>query len=306
MQPPHLLHQVDKLTITNAKGEKFSAVADRKGSFDKILYNGNMILQNNYNAYGELVKTEDKLSGAVTTYAYNTVGALKQYSKSKSGSSYTESVKYDVKGRKEKITYLGTVTRTDEVTYSSSANDKIIKMTTGGYVASFNEDEQGRFCGKSVVVNGMYSEYFTIDYIKENDHLTNLPESICFNEDFFTYHYDNNGNISHIYCNGVLAARYKYDTANRLIREDNLAFSKSYFFSYDNNGNIITREESGYTTSDSYTLGMGAVTSISYTKDRMNSFKGQSCTYDAVVIPLYIAVNKPDGNVVENLYRLTA
>ena len=124
MQPPHLLHQVDELTITNAKGEKFSAVADRKGSFDKILYNGNMILQNNYNAYGELVKTEDKLSGAVTTYAYNTVGALKQYSKSKSGSSYTESVKYDVKGRIEKITYLGTVTRTDEVTYSSSANDK--------------------------------------------------------------------------------------------------------------------------------------------------------------------------------------
>jgi hypothetical protein len=47
------------------------------------------------------------------------------------------------------------------------------------------------------------------------------------------------GNVSKVFENGKLLASYSYDSVNRLIREDNVAFSKSYFFTYDNNGNIV-------------------------------------------------------------------
>ncbi len=55
------------------------------------------------------------------------------------------------------------------------------------------------------------------------------------------------GNIEKIYKNGELSVRYTYDKLNRLIREDNKAFGKTWLMTYDTNGNILYKKETSYT-----------------------------------------------------------
>ena len=49
------------------------------------------------------------------------------------------------------------------------------------------------------------------------------------------------GNIVEIFEKGRSAFRYEYDALGRLTREDNVAFSKTTTWTYDNNGNIIAK-----------------------------------------------------------------
>ena len=83
---------------------------------------------------------------------------------------------------------------------------------------------------------------------------------------------------------GVLLAQYDYDTLGRLVREDNKSFNKSYFYTYDNNGNILAKESCAFITG-AHTVGTGDVTSYTYSKDKMIKFGTQSCVYDAVGNP---------------------
>ena len=83
---------------------------------------------------------------------------------------------------------------------------------------------------------------------------------------------------------GVLLAQYDYVTLGRLVREDNKSFNKSYFYTYDNNGNILAKESCAFTTG-AHTVGTGDVTSYTYSKDKMIKFGTQSCVYDAVGNP---------------------
>ena len=91
-----------------------------------------------------------------------------------------------------------------------------------------------------------------VTYRKVGDHATNMPATVWFGngntiKDSIKYKYDSCGNICEITQNGHLFARYKYDSLNRLIREDSKALKKTYIFSYDANGNIVERCEYAYT-----------------------------------------------------------
>ena len=55
-------------------------------------------------------------------------------------------------------------------------------------------------------------------------------------------------NIIEVFENGRTACRYEYDALVRLTREDNVAFSKTTTWGYDNNGNIIAKYEYAITT----------------------------------------------------------
>lgn len=124
------------------------------------------------------------------------MGALKEYALTKSGSSYKESAVYDVKGRLQEITYTGTVSRTDVFRHSESAVENIQQITTGDYVIKPNQDIYQRYTGKEVLISGIKVDYEEIAYLKETDHLTNLPKEITYKNDYLTYKYDSNGNIT--------------------------------------------------------------------------------------------------------------
>jgi len=58
----------------------------------------------------------------------------------------------------------------------------------------------------------------------------------------FQYAYDANGNIT-LATVGTNRARYTYDSANQLTREDNQAAGKTWVWTYDDAGNILTKKE---------------------------------------------------------------
>ena len=107
----------------------------------------------------------------------------------------------------------------------------------------------------------------------------------------FRYVYDNRGNITEIYDTSAvteaLYAKYAYDEAGQLIREDCAALNKTVTYSYDKGGNLVTKMEYPFTTG---TLG-AATDTVSYTydsvwKDKLVSFNGKAITYDAIGNPL--------------------
>ena len=89
--------------------------------------------------------------------------------------------------------------------------------------------------------------------------------------------YDDNGNIA-----SYGGTSYLYDKLNRLVRENNFAIDKTIIWEYDVGGNITSRKEYAYTTSN--TLG-AATNTYTYSygsgwKDQLTSFGGKACVYD--------------------------
>ena len=105
----------------------------------------------------------------------------------------------------------------------------------------------------------------------------------------YTYQYDGNGNITSV-SDGTYTTTYVYDTANQLIRENNQAAGKSWEWTYDNAGNILSKKEYAYTTG---TLGT-VLDTVSYTykssgwKDVLASYDGQTVSSDGIGNPITI------------------
>ena len=97
----------------------------------------------------------------------------------------------------------------------------------------------------------------------------------------YTYSYDSNGNIATV-SDGTHTTRYSYDSANQLTREDNQAAGKSWTYTYDDAGNILSKAEYAYTTG---TLGT-AVSTVSYAYgdtswgDLLTGYGGKTVTSD--------------------------
>lgn len=118
-------------------------------------------------------------------------------------------------------------------------------------------------------------------------------------ENEYSYEYDGNGNITHIY-SGIdestrtLKNRYTYDDADQLIREDKNA-TGTYTYTYDQGGNITSKSEYGYTLGE---IPETPLNTINYTydnvwKDKLISYDGQTITYDSLGNPL--TVGDKDG-----------
>jgi len=69
-------------------------------------------------------------------------------------------------------------------------------------------------------------------------------------KDSLKYKYDCMGNIIGVCENGIPVSSYEYDSLGRLVRENNKKFGKTYFFTYDRNGNILAKYEYAYTKVD--------------------------------------------------------
>ena len=87
--------------------------------------------------------------------------------------------------------------------------------------------------------------------------------------------------------NGHLAARYKYDSLNRLVREDNKPMDKTVLFTYDTAGNITERCEYAFTSKEGEALEELACThySYDYEGDRLISYNGESIVYNVLGNP---------------------
>ena len=99
-------------------------------------------------------------------------------------------------------------------------------------------------------------------------------------------------------------ARYKYDSLNRLVREDNKPMNKTVIFTYDTAGNITERCEYAFTSKEGEALEELACTHFSYDYDgdKLISYNGESVAYNVLGNPTIYR-----GNAIEWQYgnRLT-
>ena len=115
-----------------------------------------------------------------------------------------------------------------------------------------------------------------------------MPSTVRHKDNIIKYKYDNMGNISEIRENGILTARYTYDTIGRLVREDNKHSFTTTLYTYDNNGNILFKKNHAFTLNDAdYLEEMEyTVDTYKYDGDKLMSYNGEPFVYDDIGNPI--------------------
>ena len=96
-------------------------------------------------------------------------------------------------------------------------------------------DKLGRLQKKTIGLNTPYET--TITYVDVGTNKTSglIASYRNGNDDPYLYTYDDNGNITSV-THGSIVNTYVYDTANRLIRENNAELNQTITYAYDDWG----------------------------------------------------------------------
>ena len=245
---------VDACASKNAKNESVTSYMDKQGKVRRITTPAGKNIDYAYNAKGETTSVTDGVSGKTESYTYNdTYDRPTSYAR---GTEYTEAYAYDKYGKVSSVTQSGAATRTYTYAYKDNAARELESITTGAYKFSPQTDKLGRNAGREVWKDNAKFAAEYIYYRKVGDHATNMPGSVYFGKkkgdilsitENIKYKYDRMGNICRIDENGEPVVWYKYDALNRLIREDNKTFKKTWVYSYDNKGNILKQRAFAFT-----------------------------------------------------------
>ncbi len=282
---------------------------DSKKNFIQATLDGKILFVNKYSKTNDLIFSEDRVTGVVTTTDYDVQNSrFKSISKSKGSDGYI---------------YLDTVKEKFEYESYGLVKEHSIRVDNSGlldhkYVFAYNDDTAkslksielpnglqfepqkdflGRDCGKILLKNGnkFLGEY--ISFRKEGDHTSDMISSIRYGEikngnysisGGVRYKYDVCGNIIEKWENGKFSAAYAYDSLNRLVREDNVALQKTWLFSYDGNGNRDSKIELPFTrqkTSKIADYSNATIENYSYDGDMLVSCGENVFSYDGFGCP---------------------
>ena len=287
---------VDACASKNANGETITSYTDKQGKLRRITMPSGANIDYAYNAKGETTSITDGVSGKTESYTYDdTYDRLTNYTR-KAGetSEYTEAYAYDKYGKVSSVTQSGAATRTYTYAYKSNAARELESITTGAYKFSPQTDKLGRNAGREVWKDNAKFAAEYIYYRKVGDHATNMPGSVYFGKkkgdilsitENIKYKYDRMGNICRIDENGEPVVWYKYDALNRLIREDNKTFKKTWVYSYDNKGNILCKRETAFTLKENVEESEFTSVQYEYDGDKLLTYGTEACEYDAIGNP---------------------
>ncbi len=255
------LKDVMSLTVVNANNEKVKAETDKNLTYCKMYYGDTLEAEAVFDEYGGLTKFTD---GGTSEYTYNELGMLTDYKYSEDEvEKYSENTVYNIHGAVIGITQSGKVDFTYKYRYGGVMSEKLEEITISDKTVITPEyDKTGVYTGRKVKVNGAEIIAEKINYGEKNYSLQTeagvstlrrksyLPSEFSYTENNVTksivYGYDEKGNITEI--NGGIGklTEYIYDKANRLVREDNQVFDRTYIYDYDKNGNITKKSEYKY------------------------------------------------------------
>lgn len=289
----------DRVSLVNSNGESFIAETTYNGKYEAAYYKASvnnkdkLIIERKYDGLGKLNKIKDNLSGTVANLYYDRCGNITNYIEQVGESIFEENYIYDTRGRIKQIEYsrpdiyLG---RIDSFEYFDNIDGTMHKLSTGDYNVEMLNSSDNRYRGKKFslkIRNKECNGEESVEYVNENSRATHLPERITYDGgNYIDYVYDGCENITEIRKNDVLVARYKYDSINRLVREDNSELNESYFYTYDENGNILKKRTYAYTLEDRVAeADANAVKYYGYDKDRLISNDEETFLYDNIGNP---------------------
>ena len=263
-----------------------------------------------YNAEGAVSEFIDYVVGERYLYRYDAIGRVESvscYYLDGTTVMITDKInqQYDQYNRPSTLNYihkLGTSTYTFNSSYTYDLLGRVSSYTENGFSTAYTYLPMGML-DKQTATNGVFSIETEHAYEEGNGSEGTIHEltgrvsgstvTVKYSttqkaQTAYTYTYDDEGNITHIYVGGVLKYSYVYDNLNQLTRENNAYTGKTYVYTYDNAGNILTKKTYAYTTG---TLGsVQSTNTYSYGNsswgDQLTAFNGISFTYDALGNPL--------------------
>lgn len=246
----------------------------------EVKTDGKTAYEYRYDEDGNLQEEKDCENGIVYSYGYEDGCLTKVESnnafcikKESSNDEKTEKTSYEIKGEK----------RTQNV--KKNEEDKKVSTTllSGGKITVDSEDNSRE-------------EHIYDDDGKEilyTDIIVNEKKEILekhHNGTKYTYQYDKNGNITHIYENDTLVRSYEYDGFNQLIRENNKDSNRTELYTYDKGGNILSNKVYEYTLNSVETKPCIKQNKYGYQtdgwKDILISVNGEKISYDAIGNPI--------------------
>ena len=207
---------------------------------------------------------------------------------------FFETYVYDKYGQVSSVAQSGAATRTYSYAYKETAAHDLASIGTGTYNFLPQTDKLGRNAGREITESDVKLAAEYIYYRKVGDHATNMPSAVYFGKksgdkfpiaESIKYKYDKMGNICRIDENGAPVVWYKYDALNRLIREDNKSFGKTWLYSYDNKGNILCKRETSFTLKENAEECEFESVQYEYEGDKLLSYGTEECVYDEIGNP---------------------
>ena len=289
--------EYDEVKVTNAKKESVTVRSDKRGNvLSKSLSDG-VSLAYSYDATDRLTSIVEKGSnGSIRSlgYSYDTLDRILEYTET-TGSVVTqkETFTYDDFGRVSSLVQNTGMNYLYEYN-NDSASRELKSISVSGIKLKPQLDCLGRHKGKEILVNNTKIAEENIVYRKVGDHATHVPASIYFGavkngnyvlNEHLKYAYDEMGNISKVYENGDIVAQYAYDKLNRLIREDNKRFGKTWLYSYDNNGNLLVKKETSFTLKTDIEENTFTISRYAYDGDQLKGYNDEAFVYDEIGNP---------------------
>ena len=290
LDDPDYLHGIQNFIYGSASGNTMERSEDEillKKTFEDV--NGWSETEYNYDEKKRLtkrtVKSIDVNSGYVEEYEYGDDNEMVSKVITVGLAQYNIEYTYD-KGdalngmRKQSMSFNTGDLHQMEQEYLYDALGRLIKVSMEGSYESVGDSYHSREYTYATNEGNTTSQIATLRSVFGYDTTGGVGEETF--TDNITY--DGNGNITEIAESGLTNHyRYYYDSLNRLIREDNPAFDKTFRYEYDDYGNIVKKTECDYN------LTTGTEKSYAYAqnswRDRLTSFNGQTITYDATGNP---------------------
>lgn len=272
---------------------------ENNGNLYKIIYGNNHVVTFDYDNFNR-VKILHKMDNDYH-YKYDNNGNIAKIL----SNNHKEKFKYDIKKRIDEYVYDDFKIKykydsNDNITNKTyrlnddslvientfDKDDQLTKIVFGDKEINYYYDGLGRLINKNIN-NSFNIEY---EYLSHGKRTSNLIESIKESGNKFSYKYDKLNNITDVYCNDNLIKKYYYDNINELIKEEDLEINKKTEYTYDNNGNILSKvmksmEDNSVIRSDTY------IYQNNNWEDQLTKFNDQDITYDMIGNPLTIGNN---------------
>ena len=293
-------------TAIYANGKSFKTETDKNGNVTQILYaKDNVsifepIIENIYDTHGNLIAINDKINTTTIEYTLDKFGNTILQTDTQHGISVQKENTFDNTNNNTNTKYtIGENIQNYTFNYDTTKPESILNSVVlpTNAVQSIKNDNLDRT--KEIVLNNIVDNETKTNtrlfhYLKNGDHTSNLVSSIWFGDsdkylDNLKYKYDEKGNITEVYENSMLVARYKYDSLSRLIREDNKPLNKTTTWEYDAGGNILNRFEYEFTTINDLNEKTPTIIPYAYVtsgiRDRLMSYNGEQFVYDSIGNP---------------------
>ena len=227
-----------------------------------------------YDSHGRVLSEKyDKNNSHVVTYAYDNEDNLGSVTDKRN--NITQRYLYDLSGRQTEIIQSGSASRRQKFYYDEANNLSRYDENVNGknFTSYYNYDKDnrqseykigaihrgwlydgyGRLYGINTIYDGKYVLNTTIYH--ENPDSTHVStrvngwknETLGGDTRHFEYGYDSAGNIALLRMGGKTTT-YRYNALQQLVRENNQAAGKTWLYTYDAGGNILTKKEYAYTT----------------------------------------------------------